>query len=88
MTQPKIRVYPDHNEDTILTQAFAKIAGFHELYQKMERNMSIAGKSKSTLLNYGRHLAKLALHFDCMPTELDPDQVNDYLYLMQQHHKT
>ena len=88
MTKAKIKAYPSHNEDTILTQAFDKIIGFRELYQKMERNMSIAGKSKSTLNNYARHLAKLALHFNCMPTELDPDQVNDYLYLMQQQHKT
>ena len=88
MTKAKIKPYPSHNENSILTQAFDKIAGFRELYQKMERNMSLAGKSGSTLQNYGRHLAKLALHFDCLPTGLDPDQVDDYLYLMQQQHKT
>lgn len=88
MTKVKIKTYPSDHQDTILVQACAKITGFKELYQKMERNMSIAGKSKSTLHNYARHLAKLALHFNCMPTELDPDQVNDYLYLVQQQHKT
>jgi len=88
MTKVKIKNFPNDHPDTILAQACAKIAGFKELYQKMERNMSIAGKSKSTLHNYARHLAKLALHFNCMPTELDPDQVNDYLYLVQQQHKT
>lgn len=88
MTKVKIKTCPTAHQDTILTQACAKITGFKELYQKMERNMSIAGKSKSTLHNYARHLAKLALHFNCMPTELDPDQVNDYLYLVQQQHKT
>lgn len=30
----------------------------------------------------------MALHFNCVPTLLDPDQINDYLYLMQQEHKT
>lgn len=88
MTKVKIKSFPNDHSDTILVQACAKIDGFKELYQKMERNMSIAGKSKSTLHNYARHLAKLALHFNCMPTELDPDQVNDYLYLVQQQHKT
>lgn len=88
MTKVKIKTCLTHHQDTILAQACDKIAGFKELYQKMERNMSIAGKSKSTLHNYARHLAKLALHFNCMPTELDPDQVNDYLYLVQQQHKT
>jgi len=30
----------------------------------------------------------MALHFSVVPTELDEDQINDYLYLMQQQHKT
>ncbi|TXK18375.1 tyrosine-type recombinase/integrase [Pontibacter qinzhouensis] len=33
-------------------------------------------------------MAKLALHFDCLPTQLDPDQINDYLYLVKQQHNT
>lgn len=50
--------------------------------------MSISGKSPSTLKNYSHHLAKMALHFGQLPTELDEDQINDYLYLMQQEHRT
>lgn len=30
----------------------------------------------------------MALHFNCLPTELDPDQLNDYLYLVKQEHNT
>jgi len=30
----------------------------------------------------------VALHFDCCPQHLDPDQINDYLYLVQQQHHT
>lgn len=30
----------------------------------------------------------MALHFNCLPTLLDTDQINDYLYLMQQQHNT
>lgn len=30
----------------------------------------------------------MALHFNRLPTELDPDQVNDYLYLVKQEHNT
>lgn len=50
--------------------------------------MSISGKSPSTLKNYSHHVAKMALHFGQLPTELDEDQINDYLHLMQQEHKT
>ena len=54
----------------------------------MQQRMSIAGKSPSTLKNYSHHVAKMALHFEQLPTELDEDQINDYLHLMQQEHKT
>lgn len=50
------------------------------------QRITIAGKSKSTFQNYARHLAKLSLHFNCLPTELDPDQINDYLYLVLKQH--
>jgi integrase/recombinase XerD len=30
----------------------------------------------------------MALHFQCLPTELDPEQVKDYLYLLQQRSQT
>jgi integrase len=30
----------------------------------------------------------MALHFQCLPPELDPDQVQDYLYELQQRSKT
>jgi len=33
-------------------------------------------------------VAAMALHFNCLPTELDPEQVKDYLYELQQRSKT
>ena len=30
----------------------------------------------------------MALHFNCLPTDLDPEQVKDYLYELQQRSKT
>lgn len=72
----------------MIQQACAEVAGFEALYLLMEQRMSIAGKSLSTLKNYSHHLAKMALHFQMLPTDLDADQVNDYLHLMQQRHKT
>jgi integrase/recombinase XerD len=46
------------------------------------------GRAHSTFLNYSRHLAKMALHFKCLPTELDEDQISDYLHLLKQEHNT
>jgi len=50
--------------------------------------MTIAGKSQSTLTNYARYVAKIALHFDCLPTHINTDQLNDYLYFISKQHNT
>lgn len=64
------------------------MAGFEELLARFERNISILGRSPRTFDNYSRHVASMALHFQCLPTDLDPEQVKDYLYLLQQRSKT
>jgi integrase/recombinase XerD len=64
---------------TTVQQACGKVTGFTKLYHDLERSINVSGKSKSTLANYGRHLAHLALHFNQLPTELDQEQVLDYL---------
>lgn len=68
---------------TIVEQACNKVTGFRELYKEMERSISISGKSRSTLVNYSRQLAHLALHYDCFPLDLDSEQVMDYLHLVK-----
>lgn len=72
----------------MISQAQMKVTGFLELSQKFEKKLSILGRARSTYLNYIRHLAKLSLHFDCLPTELDEDQLTDYLNLVQHEHDT
>jgi len=44
--------------------------------------------SPRTFDNYSRHVAALALHFGILSTELDPEQVKDYLFELQQRSKT
>lgn len=46
------------------------------------------GRSRRTFDNYSRHVAAIALHFQCLPTDLDPEQVKDYLFELQQRSKT
>ena len=38
--------------------------------------------------NYSRHVAALALHFGKAPTELDPEDIKDYLFELQKRSKT
>jgi len=73
---------------TLVAQACTKVNGFAELYKRLERKISISGKSLSTLKNYSCHLAHIALHFNCLPTELDEEQIEDYLHLLQKQHNT
>ena len=40
--------------------------------------------SESTLKNYARSLAKMALHFNCDPTILSIEEVEDYLLYLQE----
>ena len=50
--------------------------------------MSILGRSESTYRNYAQHVASIALHFGKTPTELDVEQVQEYLYMLQKRSKT
>src|SRR5436305_4456565 len=71
------------NYVTIVQQASDKVTGFSQLYKELERSVTITGKSRSTLTNYARQLAHLALHYNCLPLELDAEQVMDYLHLVK-----
>jgi site-specific recombinase XerD len=72
---------PDY--ETLVQQAINKVSGFKQLYKELERAINVSGKSKSTLTNYSRQLAHLALHYNQLPTELDSEQVLDYLHLVK-----
>jgi len=54
----------------------------------MQRHVALLGKSTSTLNNYSRCLARMALHFNCNPLELDEEQVLDYLYHIKTQSRT
>ena len=58
------------------------------MVERFQKKLSVLGRAHSTYLNYVRHIAKMALHFDQLPTELDEDQVTDYLHLLQNSHRT
>ena len=63
----------------IIDRAKDEITGFASIYAKLEQKVILGGLSSSTLLNYGRCIAKISLHFKCPPTHLDEEQINGYL---------
>lgn len=46
------------------------------------------GRSARTYDCYARHVAALALYYGKLPTDLDPEQVHDYLFYLQKKSKT
>ena len=75
-------------ENKILNQAKREVPGFEELLNRFERTVSVLGRSHSTFNNYSRHVAAISLYFGKIPTELDPEQVHDYLFYLQKKSKT
>lgn len=66
----------------IIDLAKAEVLGFVDLFDRLEQKVLLGGLSSSTLLNYGRCIAKISLHFKKIPTELEEEQINGYLQFL------
>ena len=73
---------------TIVQQACQAVPGFEIFHQKFLRRMSINDRAESTCKSYGRSLAAIALHFKCLPTILELDEIEEYLYIAKQRSET
>jgi integrase/recombinase XerD len=73
---------------TIYQEACNKVAGFQEMGDHFMRTLVINGKSRSTHENYLRQIAKLALHCNKNPLELEPIKLEEFLYHLMQTGKT
>ena len=49
------------------------------MFQKLEHKVLLSGLSTSTLYNYGRSIAQIALHFRKLPLQLSDQTINEYL---------
>lgn len=66
--------------ETIIAKACRTVPGFGDTYRKFEQQLVLQQRSRSALENYGRSLAKLAIHFQLDPLHLGIEQINDFLY--------
>ena len=66
--------------NTVIDRAKESVIGFDVMYAKLEQKVALGGLSSSTLTNYGRCIAKISLHFKCIPIELEDEQINGYLH--------
>jgi site-specific recombinase XerD len=63
----------------IIDRAKREVNDFTTMFERLEQKVLLGGLSDSTLLNYGRCIAKISLHFKCIPTALEEEQINGYL---------
>jgi len=71
-----------------LETAFCQVPEFKELAFTLEKSFAINGKATSTLRNYLRCLAHIAIHYQCSPEQLTEERINDYPYHCQNLHDT
>jgi integrase/recombinase XerD len=72
---------------TLIARAKREVPNFIEHFAKFEQQMVIGGYSSSTLFNYSRAVAKISLHFKKSLLDLDPEEVNQYLFLLAKEKK-
>lgn len=72
---------------TIVEQAKDAVPGFREAFAKFIERVTIDQNSPSLIINYGRNLAHLALHFSRVPHLVSTDEINSYLYQLTIHQK-
>ncbi len=75
-------------EATLVQRACTKVGGFKALHKRLEKKIIVSGKSLSTLNNYMRCIAHVALYFNCLPTQLDIEQIEDYLLYVKKKNIT
>ena len=78
--QGRARLLGSDSPKTLIAQAKREVPGFEEHFSKFEQQMVIGGYSSSTLFNYSRAVAKVSLHFKKSLLDLDPDEVNAFLF--------
>ena len=73
---------------TLIARAKREIPGFTEHFAKFEEQVTIGGYSSSTIFNYSRAVAKVSLHFGKSILDLDPDEVNAFLFHLAKEKKS
>jgi len=63
----------------VIQRACAEVTGFQQMFQTMEQKVITSGLSKSTMYNYGRSIAYIALYFQQLPLNLSDASINEYL---------
>ena len=59
---------------------------FDNHYQQLLKCLKLQGKADSTIDSYSRALRRVVDHFDCLPEQLNPDDLKDYFAALVASH--
>lgn len=68
---------------TLISKAKAEVPGFADHIRKFEEQITIKSYSESTVFSYSRSIAQISLYFKKSPLDLDPDEINSYLFSLK-----
>lgn len=68
---------------TLVEKAKLEVPKFAEHYLKFDHQITIKSYSSSTVFSYSRAIAQISLYFKKSPLDLDPDEINAYLYKLR-----
>lgn len=74
----------EDSSKTLIARAKREIPKFKEHILKFEEQITIKSYSKSTVFSYSRGIAQVSLYFKKSPLDLEPDEINSYLYALKQ----
>jgi len=69
---------------TLLEKAKREVPGFSDHIRKFEEQITIKSYSGSTVFSYSRSIAQISLYFKKSPLDLEPDEINSYLFTLHQ----
>jgi len=67
-----------------LARAKREVPGFADHIRKFEEQITIKSYSESTVFSYSRSIAQISLYFKKSPLDLEPDEINSYLFTLKQ----
>jgi len=73
---------------TIVEQAITLVPEFEKVVHKLEQQVTLRGQSRSTLQNYIRRIALFVIHFEKLPEQIDPEEINEYLVALARDPKS
>lgn len=82
MSKVKQKNLGSDSSKTVIGEAKREVPNFKEHFKKFEQQMVIGGYSSSTLFCYGRAVAKVSLYWKRSLLELEPEQINDFLFAL------